>query len=701
MRRLSPSVFTFLSCSVLISSSSLISSAASPAHAAKIVSSTSSETTAEPKVPKFSLDYMDKAIKPGDDFYHYACGNWLKNNPVPADKSRWGSFAQLAERNSFLIKGILESAKKDANTLPKNSPRRQVGDFYASAMNTEILEKKKFAPIEEDLKSIAALESSEELVKLVAEFHKKGVGSFFGSGVDADAKDSSIYAFQLGQGGLSLPDRDYYLKDSFAKQKQAYLEHVEKMFVLLGEPQETAKKDAKTVLDVETDMAQASRSRVDLRDPIKNYNKVKTADLISENKDFPWTIYLKERGIENISYAVVGQPEYLTALNKLIKSRNLSDLKTYLRWKVLHNAAPCLHEAAESETFNFFGKTLSGQEKQEPRWKRSSKVIDGEIGEALGQLYVEKYFTKEAKERMAELVANLRTVFKEHLERLEWMGDETRKKAMLKFERFVQKIGCPEKFRDYSSVEIKNDDYLGNIRRADAFEVARQIARVGKPVDKSEWLMTPPTVNAYFNPTMNEIVFPAGILQPPFFDLTMDDAVNYGGIGAVIGHEITHGYDDEGRHYDADGNLVEWWTEKDSKEFDVRAQKVVDEYNSFEALPGLHVNGKLTLGENIADLGGVSIAYDAMQRAIKKDPSKCKKVGGFTPEQRFFLSFAQLWRTNIREAEARRLITVDPHSPGQFRSVGPLQNFQEFYDAFGIKKGDKVWRDQELRARIW
>jgi putative endopeptidase len=337
----------------------------------------------------------------------------------------------------------------------------------------------------------------------------------------------------------------------------------------------------------------------------------------------------------------------------------------------------------------------------EPRWKRSSKVIDGSIGEALGQLYVEKYFPPEARERMDKLVNNLRGVFKDHLEKVDWMGEATRQKALAKFDRFTQKIGYPVKWRDYSSIVIRPNDYLGDARRAEAFEVHRRIVRIGKPVDRTEWDMTPPTVNAYFNPTMNEIVFPAGVLQPPFFDTTMDDAVNYGAIGAVIGHEITHGYDDQGRHYDAEGNLKEWWTDEDAKEFEKRAQKIVDEYNAFEVLPGLHVNGQLTEGENIADLGGVSIAYDALERVLKADPSKRKLIDGLTPEQRFFLSFAQVWKVNIREAEQRRLISIDPHSPGQFRAIGPSQNFQEFYDAFDIKSGVPMWRAPDLRAHIW
>lgn len=687
MKRVSLGLLSLLSCTLMVAGASALTS-------------TKSETDREPKIPKFSVDYIDKSVKPSQDFYSYACGNWIKNNPVPADKARWSGFAELAERNSYLIHGIVQSASTDTTAAPR-TPRRQVGDFFASAMDTQLIEKKRFEPLKADLERINQIRSVDDMVNVLADFHKRGIGGLFGSGVDADARDSSIYAFQLCQGGLSLPDRDYYLKDSFAAQRTAYVAHLEKMFTMFGDGEAAAKKEAETVMKLETELAQAGRSRVDLRDPIKNYNKIKTADFLAGGTVVPWQLYFNVRGIDKIPYAVVGQPEYFEALNKIVKAHSVDEWKTYMRWHLLHEAAPFLHDAVEVENFNFFSKTLSGQQEQEPRWKRSAKVIDREIGEALGQLYVEKYFTAEARQRMTELVTNLREVFKDHLQKLDWMSEPTRQKAMLKFERFVQKIGHPDKFRDYSTLDIRRDDYYGNVCRADAFEVSRKIARIGKPVDKTEWEMTPSTVNAYFNPTMNEIVFPAGILQPPFFDLSMDDAVNYGGIGAVIGHEITHGYDDEGRHYDADGNLVEWWSEKDTKEFDLRAQKVVDEYNSFEMLPGVFVNGKLTLGENIADLGGVSIGYDALQRALKKDPAKRKNIDGFTPEQRFFLSFAQLWRSNIREAEARRLITVDPHSPGRFRSVGPLMNFQEFYDAFGIKPGEKMWRAPELRAKIW
>ena len=653
----------------------------------------------EPPVPAFSVSYMDRSVSPAVDFYSFANGQWVKDNPVPADKARWGGFTQLAERNSFLIHALLEEAAASDN--PIGTPRREAGDFYASAMNTNLLEELRFKPIAGELKRIEGIQSTDDLFRLLAQFHEEGVGGMFSAGVGPDAKKSTIYALGLDQGGLSLPDRDYYLKDSFASQRQAYREHVAKMFALLGEKPEEAAAHAGLVIDIETELAKASRTRVELRDPNKNYNKFTKAELLEKTPDITWQIYLSERALAGVPYAIVGQPEFFESLDKLVRSHPISDWKVYLRWHVLHASAPFLCRDADVENFNFFGKVLSGQLEQEPRWKRVSRVIDGSIGEAVGQLYVEKYFPPEAKTRMTDLVENLKTVFRDHLEKVDWMTDATRAKALAKFARFTKKIGCPDKFRDYSTVKITRDDYLGNVRRAAAFEEHREIARVGQEVDRTEWGMTPPTVNAYFNPLQNEIVFPAGILQPPFFDATKDDAVNYGAIGVVIGHEITHGYDDEGRKFDAEGNLNEWWTEADSKEFDARAQKVVDEYSAFEALPDVHVNGKLTLGENLADLGGISIAYDALERDLARDPSKRKNIDGFTPEQRFFLSFAQVWRTNIREAEAKRLVTVDPHSPGRFRAVGPLVNYQQFFDAFNIKPGDPMWRAPELRAHIW
>jgi putative endopeptidase len=643
---------------------------------------------------------MDRSVDPAVDFYHFAAGNWLKNNPVPADKSRWSGFEELQERNWKLIREILESSTADKSAA-RQAPRREVGDFFASAMDTNRLEKLAFKPIETDLKRIERIKSTKALFELIADFHERGIGSLFNDGVSPDAKNSGFYAFHLSQGGLGLPDRDYYLKDDFAKQREDYRAHIAKMFSLLGENATEAAKDAALVFDIETALAKTSRTRVELRDPNANYNKFKIRDFAATNSASAWPGYFRSAGLEKVPDVIVGQPEFFAALDKMMETRPLADWKTYLRWHLLSSTAPYLHRAAEDENFAFYGTKLRGQLEPEPRWQRAAHVIDGSIGEALGELYVQKYFPPSARVRMNELIDNLRAVFRDRLAKLEWMSDSTRSKALAKFERFTQKIGHPDKFRDYSKVTLQRDDYLGNIQRAAAFETRREIARVGKPVDKAEWHMTPQTVNAYFNPLQNEIVFPAGILQPPFFDASADDAVNYGAIGVVIGHEITHGYDDKGREYDAEGNLNDWWTEKDAKEFDGRAQKVVNQYGSYEALPGLKVNGKLTLGENIADLGGTSIAYEALQRALAKDPSRRKNIDGFTPEQRFFLSLAQVWRTNWREAELRRRITVDPHSPGQFRAIGPHVNLSEFYDAFGIKESAPMWREPELRAKIW
>jgi putative endopeptidase len=661
----------------------------------------SAETNLPPRVPAFSVGYMDRAIDPAADFYQFADGQWLKDNPVPADKSRWASFSQIAERNWYLIHGILDAAAERSHSLPRHSPRREVGDFYASVMDTNRIEKLGLQPIAGDLQQIDGLRSPQDLFRLLANFHQRGINGIFDVSFGPDDKNSSVYAVELSQSGLSLPDRDYYLKDSFAGKLKLYHAHLEKMFSLLGEASGEAATNADTVIALETELARASRTRVELRDPDKNYNKISRDEFAAKTPALLWNVYFKDRKLAPPAYEIVGQPEFFTAVNALVQTHPMADWKIYLRWHLLHASAPYLPAAFEQENFDFYGRTLSGQPEQEPRWKRGAHIVDGNIGEALGQLYVEQYFPPAARARMNELVENLKAVFHDRLERVSWMTDATREKALAKFKRFTQKIGYPDKFRDYSAIEIRRDDLLGNVRRAAISESRREIARVGKTVDRSEWQMTPETVNAYFNPLQNEIVFPAGILQPPFFDITMDDAVNYGGIGVVIGHEMTHGYDDEGRKYDAEGNLNDWWTDADAKAFDARAQRVVDEYSRFEALPGLHVNGKLTLGENLADLGGVHIAYEALERALARDPSQRRTIDGFTPEQRFFISFAQIWRTNIRDAEAQRLITVDPHSPGRFRAYGPLLNVAEFYQAFAIKPGSPMWLPPEQRAEIW
>lgn len=650
------------------------------------------------KIPRFSIEALDRSVDPKADFYRFACGNWLKANPVPSDKARWSGFEELQQLNWNQIHGLLESA---ASATAPSAIVRQVGDFYAAAMDTNRIESLRFAPIEPTLRRIDHIETFTDLFRELASLHEADVNGLFATDVEADAKNSGFYALKVRQGGLGLPDRDYYLSEGFARQRTAYQQHIARMLELLGDSGEVATNAAARIVALETELARASKSRVELRDPQANYNPFSINELVASTPHLEWGTYLESLGLPKLDRLIVGQTNFLTALDHLITSHPVSDWKVYLRWHTLSASASRLHSEVDREHFAFYGTTLLGQPQQEPRWQRAAKQTDAAIGEALGSLYVDKYFPSDARRRMEELVANLRTVFHERLEKAPWMSPETRQQALKKFDRFTQKIGHPDRFRDYSALKITRHDYHGNVERAARFESRRQLARVGGAVDRAEWHMTPQTVNAYFNPAQNEIVFPAGILQPPFFDLEADDAINYGAIGVVIGHEITHGYDDQGRQYDADGNLRDWWTAADATEFKRRAQLVIDQYSAYEALPGLKVNGQLTLGENLADLGGTSIAFEALQRALTKDPTRRKTVDGFTPEQRFFLSLAQLWRVNWREAELRRRIVIDVHAPAQFRGIGPHVNQPEFFEAFGIKPGDALWRSPEARARIW
>ncbi len=650
-----------------------------------------------PRVPRFSIAHMDRTVDPSSDFYRFATGNWVRENPVPSDKARWSGFDELQDRNWKLIRELLEET---AQGKLAGKPAGQVGAFFRSAMDTNRIERLRFRPIESDLSSIRRVRDLDGYFRLLAELQERGVSALFGAGVIPDARNSSVYHFKIGQGGLGLPDRDYYLSDGFAPQRTAYRAHVARMLGLLGDTPGEAATRAEVILSLETELARAAKSRVDLRNPTANYNQMALADLVARYPNIRWQPYLRASGVSGVREVNVGQTNFFSALDGLLASRPLDEWKTYLRWHLLRSAAPYLHREVDDAHFAFYGTILSGQPQPEPRWQRAAKVVDGSVGEALGQLYVDRHFPPAARARMAELVNDVKAVFRDRLEKLEWMSEATRRKGVAKFDRFTQKIGHPDRFRAYD-FRVSAGDYLGNIQRASRFESRRQAARLGKPVDRTEWGMTPQTVNAYFSPLKNEIVFPAGILQPPFFDLSADDAINYGAIGVVIGHEITHGYDDSGRQFDGDGNLNDWWTEADAREFQARAQKLVDQYGAYEPLPGKKVNGRLTLGENIADLGGTSIAYEAMQRALARDPSKRKDIDGFTPEQRFFLSLSQLWRTNFREAELVRRLTVDPHSPGMYRAVGPHVNVPEFYQAFGIKEGTPMFRPADQRAKIW
>lgn len=629
----------------------------------------------------FSPDYMEKDKNPGNDFYNYCNGKWMKETKIPEDKSRYASFDMLYEKNMHLLKHILEDVSKN----PKNEMEKQLGDFYKSAMNREILEKMKFSPVEKIIEKIDN-SNKEDLTDLMAFLTLNGVQIFFDTGTAEDAKNTDIYALYIGQGGLSLPDRDYYLNDNMKNILELFKKHLITMFELYGYDNEKAKISSEHVLKIEIELAKFSRSKTDLRDVEKAYNKFDFNELNNKYPVFNFLSYFKMITDHKMDYAIIDAPEFFEKTVDMLNKTEMNELKSYFKWKTLRAYAPFLHEEVVNENFNFFRRDLLGQEKIAPRWKTAVSLIDSSIGDSLGKVYVDKHFGKEAMEKITVLVNDIKNTFKERLEKNPWMGEETKEKALKKFSKFTTKIGYPEKFKDYSSIIIDENKLVQNIINSMLYELKRQLSRSGNPVDKTEWFMTPSTVNAYFNPMGNEIVFPAGIMQPPFFDPEMPDAVNYGGIGGVIAHEITHGYDDQGSHFDENGNMVNWWSQEDKKRFDELAEKVVKLYGAVEILPGFNINGKLTLGENIADLGAVLIAYNAFKKRLEAEPEKNKNYDGFTPEQLFFISWGQVWRTKVKENEAKRLATVDPHSPGMARCQLPAWNHPEFSHVFNVNE---------------
>lgn len=645
----------------------------------------------------FALTNLDRTCKPCDNFYEFAMGGWMKANPIPPEYPTWGTFAQLRDNNLSALRTILEAAGK-ANA-PAGSNEQKIGDFYSSCMDTAAIEAAGLKPIAGELSAIEEISDRKELNATVAKLQQRGVNALFRFGSDQDIKDSSREIAQATQGGLGLPDRDYYFRDDEkSKQLRAdYEQHVTKMFVLASEAQEKAAAEAKTVMAIETALAKSSRTRVDLRDPEKNYHLMPVAEVDALTPEWRWKSYLHEVGAPAVEQIDVGQPDFFKQVNEELASVPLQDWKIYLRWHVIHTNAAALPERFVEENFDFYDKKLSGTKELLPRWKRCVQSTDRNLGEALGQSYVEKYFPPAAKVRAKEMVNNLLSALREDIPTLTWMGPETKREALEKLESFTVKIGYPDKWRDYSKLTIDRTSYDANVRRSVEFEFARQLAKIGKPVDRTEWGMTPPTVNAYYRSTMNEIVFPAGILQPPFYNPNADDAVNYGGIGAVIGHEISHGFDDQGSKFDGQGNLHEWWTPEDRKSFTERGDCVVQQFNGYEVEPGLHQNGKLVLGESIGDLGGLSIAYAAYQKSIAgKHP---KDIDGFTPDQRLFLGWAQVWGANQREEAARLQTNTDPHPLARFRANGPLSNMEAFAKAFGCKKGEPMVREQS--CKIW
>lgn len=645
------------------------------------------------------LANLDTTAMVGTDFYQYACGGWMKNNPLTDEYSRFGSFDLLAENNRKQLRGLIEelAAKKGQ----PGTVEQKIGDLYNMAMDSTKLNKDGAAPIKPELDKIGALKDKAEVTKLMAELQNSGIPVYFNTFVGADIMNSDMNIVQTYQGGISLGEKEYYLDndDKTKEIRDQYKTHIVKMFQLAGFPEAEAKKKMEAVMAIETRIAKASKSAVEQRDNAANYHKMTTEQLKKEFPGINWDVYFSTLGLKNVKDLSVSQLEPIKEVEKIINTAPLNDQIAYMQWKLIDSAAGYLSDDFIAQNFDFYGKTLSGKKEQSPRWKRAVSNVDGVLGEAVGQMYVQKYFPAEAKERMLKLVKNLQVALGERIDELPWMGDSTKLKAHEKLNSFYVKVGYPDKWRDYSGLDIKNDSYWSNIERACRFESAYNFNKAGKPVDRDEWGMTPQTVNAYYNPTTNEICFPAGILQYPFFDMNADDAFNYGAIGVVIGHEMTHGFDDQGRQFDKDGNLKDWWTADDAKRFDERAQVMVKFFDNLDALPGLKANGSLTLGENIADHGGLKVAYQALHNAMKDAPLEV--VDGFTPEQRFYLAYAGLWAGNIRDEQIRVYTKSDPHSLGRWRVNGALPQIDTWYEAFNIKETDPLFIPKDQRASIW
>lgn len=644
----------------------------------------------------FDPKALDPKADPCTDFYQYACGGWLANNPIPPDQASWGRFNQLHERNQKILRDILETS---AAKTTRSAVEQKIGDYFSTCMDEKSIESKGVEPLKPYLSDIQAIKDKSALTAQIIKLHMQGVYPFFSVGSTQDMKDATEMIAYVDQGGIGLPERDYYFKDDAksVQLRKQYVAHVQKMFELIGDKPDVAASKATTVMAIETALAKGSLDVTSRRDPEKIYHRMPVKQLVDMNPSVSWDQYLKAIGapVQTINVAV---PDFFKQLESQIKQVSLEDWKTYLSWHVVHSAAPILPAAFVNENFEFYGKALTGAKELRPRWKRCVQYTDSDLGEALGQKYVELTFGQEGKERTLKMVRALEKALERDIQQLDWMTPATKKRALEKLHAITNKIGYPENWRDYSNLEIKKDDAIGNSFRSNIFEFKRQIAKIGKPVDKKEWFMTPPTVNAYYDPQNNNINFPAGILQPPFYDNKMDEPVNYGAIGAVIGHELTHGFDDEGGRFDAKGNLDNWWTEADAKAFEERTNCIQKQYSEYSATPDLKLNGKLTLGENVADNGGLRIAYMALMDTLSG--KKSEKVDGFTAEQRLFLGWGQIWCQNQTEQIRRMYAQTDPHSPGRWRVNGAVSNMPEFQQAFGCKVGLPMVRGENA-CRVW
>jgi len=642
-----------------------------------------------------NVEWLDRTVDPCVDLFTFSCGKWIQSNPIPPDQSSWGIYNKLQDDNLKQLRELLEATS--APNPARSSNAQKIGDYYASCMDETAIDALGIKPLQPELLRIEQLQAKKDLATVVASMI--GEGTPFRIDSEQDFKDSSVVTAAVDQRGLGLPDRDYYLKEDQKSKdlRAAYVAHVQKMFELLGDKPELAATEAQSAMKIETALARGSMTRVDRRDPKKIYHFMSVAELEKLTPAFGWKEYFRQIGLSGISSLNVAVPEFFKTLNSQIEQQDLATWKSYLRWHAIHANATSLSSAVVNENFNFFGKTLQGKEQLPPRWKRCTNDVDDDLGEALGQVYVEKYFSPEAKQQVLEIVQGIQKAMDADIHSLPWMSEETKRRALEKLQSMANKIGYPDKWRDYRQLEIKRGDHMGNSLRARRFEFDRDLAKIGKPVDRQEWQMTPPTVNAYYDPQKNDINFPAGILQPPLFDPKSDAAPNYGNAGSTIGHELTHGFDDEGRQFDAQGNLKDWWTTIDGKEFDRRASCISDQYSQYTVIDDIKINGKLTLGEDVADLGGTLLAYLAWKEATKDQ--KRESIDGFTPDQRFFIAYGQQWCSSNKDETKRLRAAIDPHSPDQYRANGVVSNMPEFREAFHCKPGQPMVR--ENACRVW
>jgi putative endopeptidase len=655
------------------------------------------EPTDQPMVSRSGIDVaaLDRSADPCSDFYQFACGGWLATHPIPPDQPRYGRFEELQDRNLEILKNILEDAAK-----PTSAPdMRQIGDYYASCLDEATIESKKLQPLAPELSRVAGIKSKNDIPAVVGHLHTIGVGPFFGFGAAPDFKEASKVIAIFGQGGLGLPDRDYYLKDdaNSVKLRGQYTEHVAKMLQLSGDTPDRAAAEAQAIVKIETTLASHALKREDRRNPTNIYHRMSMDEVRKLMPSVNLSTYLEHADAPPVTNANVTEPEFMKGVDEVISSTPLDDLKAYIRWHTVHGNSHVLPKALDEETFAFYGKTLTGAEQQRPRWKRCVDAVDSDLGEALGKIYVDRTFGAEGKQRTLQMVQAIEASLADDIKQITWMSDETKRQAETKLRAVANKIGYPDRWRDYSSLRIVRGDALGNSQRSNTFEYRRQLAKIGKPVDKTEWGMTPPTVNAYYNPLENNINFPAGILQPPFFIKGADDAVNFGAAGAVVGHELTHGFDDQGRRFDAEGNLRDWWTPADGKAFEERAACVANQYGGYTAVDDVKLNGKLTLGENVADNGGLRLAWMALMEQLKA--KALGQADGFSPEQRFFVGWAQMWCENRKDEIARLHAQTNPHSPGRYRANGVVSNFPEFQKAFSCQPPAKMI-NQPI-CRVW